>query len=608
MPITYVGATTKVGKTNSDRRWYINKPAATVYKDVLIGVVHAHANYSIYPPAGWKEIVSVTSANGTRVAYWYKVATAAEPKEYYWRTGYTGGTMLGSLAILSFRGASNADPINATKTAASTAASLSSGNIVTTGANQTMLVGASATYVATGTVPTSTCGTLTERTDTGASDVPSGPFSRGLATYTSGMVSAGTYAHTFVSSASANHGVLLIALNEAVGPDNETPISDTTGPAFKVSNKFHRAMYRSHQVVSYVEAKAPNGEKTNLTITDGSVDIDRSGENRRRLTIQCVDKTGKLTPSNVAGLLTPYGTELRPYRGIRFSDTGATEYAPLGVFRIQKVGIKDEAGSLVMDIEATDLSRTIARDVFTAPYTVAKGTTLTKAITDICSRTFPDMTYNISSTSRTIDTAVVHDIGANPWEALVKMASTLGYDIYFDVLGRLTILPPPDISNLPAPEFTYIEGKNCLLLSLEKTLTDEAGYNGVVIVGEAAGDDKPSVTGVAWDDDPKSVTYRKGPYGEVPLVVQDQIVKTAAEATDAAKAKLKTILGFTSQVGIEAVPNPLLEVGNIVKIERAASKVNDLYVVDAFNVPLALGGTQSLTLRQKLSTEDIDGG
>jgi hypothetical protein len=47
-----------------------------------------------------------------------------------------------------------------------------------------------------------------------------------------------------------------------------------------------------------------------------------------------------LVPDNDFDLLTPFGNELRLFRGIQFDD-GSVEYVPLGVFVIIDVVIKD---------------------------------------------------------------------------------------------------------------------------------------------------------------------------------------------------------------------------------------------------------------------------
>lgn len=367
----------------------------------------------------------------------------------------------------------------------------------------------------------------------------------------------------------------------------------------RATDRFLAEIRRSHTVHSYVDVVAPNQEAVRLPAIEGGVSVDRTGEVRRSCSITCVDPLGELVPRGTASPLTPYGTELYPYRGVKYSD-GTTEVYPLGVFRLSKVGVTDTTGgSPKISLEAFDRSRTVTRDKFTQTYTIAAGTNIITAIQAILDRTFPDLDYDTISSSLTTTAPQVYDAGDNPWEACAKLAQSIGCEIYFDVEGRVVIAPPVDIDALPSPDFTYIEGENCTLTDLSQVYTDEPGFNGVIVTGESPGDELPPVRAEAWDDEPSSATYRHGPYGEVPMFVTDQNVKTQADADAMATSLLRNLLGFSSTLSITAVVNPAFECGDVVQIERARSNVTGLYAVDAFDVPMAGSATQSLSVRQK---------
>jgi hypothetical protein len=315
--------------------------------------------------------------------------------------------------------------------------------------------------------------------------------------------------------------------------------------------------------------------------------------------VTCIDPTGTLAPAEAGALLTPYGTEIRPYRGVKYDD-GTIEVSELGVFRLSKVTIKDDSsGAINIDIETFDLSRTVARDKFISPYVIAPGTNVITAIRDILDRTFQELNYDSVSTSLTTTAPRVYDIGDDPWESVTDLATSIGCEIYFSQTGDVVIAPSADIDDLPSPKFTYIEGDNCTMLDLSKTFTDEPGFNGVVVTGESPGDELPPVRAVAWDEEPTSVTYHLGPYGEVPLFYQDQIIKTTDDAQVAANQLLKSQLGFFSQIEITGVVNPAYEAGDVIQVVRERSHVSGLYVVDAFNIPLSADGTQRMTLRER---------
>lgn len=366
----------------------------------------------------------------------------------------------------------------------------------------------------------------------------------------------------------------------------------------RATDKFLAEIRKSHTVYAYVDVTSPTQETVRLPAIDGNIKVDRTAEIRRSCSIKCIDPLGDLTPQGVDSLLTPYGTEIRPYRGVKYDD-GTVEVYQQGVFRLSKANVDDQVGPNEITIEGFDLSRTVIRDKFTVPYTIDSGTNVVTAIQNIIDRTFPDQEYDAITSTLTTTAPRLYDAGDSPWDAVTELARSIGCEIYFDAEGILVIAPPHDIDALPTPDFTYIEGPGCTMVDLSTVFTDEPGFNGVIVTGESPGDELPPVRGEAWDEEPTSPTYRLGPYGEVPQFVSDKVVKTADEANSMASSLLNGLLGFSSQVSISAWVNPSFEAGDVVEVERLRSGVAGLYVIDAFDVPLSASATQGLTLREK---------
>lgn len=365
------------------------------------------------------------------------------------------------------------------------------------------------------------------------------------------------------------------------------------------SARFLAEIRRSHEVFSYIDVIGPTNARKRLTATGGGVTEDATAEVRRRCSVTCVDATGELTPKGAEDLLTPYGTELRPYRGVRYAD-GTVEVMPLGVFRISQVDVDDSVGgSPDIRIEGFDRSRKVARDKFTAPYTVAKDTNIIDAIKAIIARTYPDAEYDSISTTMKTTAPIIYEEQSNPWEAVNSLAVSLGCIVYFDAMGRVVIAPPVDMDANPAPTFSYNEGKGCTMLNLSSKFTDEPGFNGIVLTGESVGDEKPPVRAVVWDDEPTSPTYHLGPYGENPEFITDPVVKTEAEATSAAKALLQKRIGRSDQLSITAWPNPAQTAGDVVEVTRVRSGAHGLYSVDSITTPLSAKESSAITVSRK---------
>jgi hypothetical protein len=368
---------------------------------------------------------------------------------------------------------------------------------------------------------------------------------------------------------------------------------------------FYESIRKSHRVISWIDVIAPDQEVVQLPAIDGQVDADRTAAFRRKLSAQCIDPTGLITPRNQGEVLTPYGTELRAYRGIRYSESEDDyEVCPLGVFRLSRSSITDNnAGSPVITLEAFDRSRTISRNKFKVPYVIAANTSLMTALQEIAKMTFPDCEFDVITSSLTATAPQLYEAGADPWEAISKLARSMGCEAYFDVDGRLAVLPPHDVNALTAPDFTYIEGEGNIALDMSREYSDEGVFNGYIVTGESVGDQLPPVRGEAWDENPTSPTYRFGPYGEVPGFITDSNAKTQEQCQAIAQAQLALTLGATSRLNMTGIVNPSYECSDVVQVKREKAKVDGLYVVDAFSVPLR-AMTQSLSLRELRPAND----
>lgn len=369
------------------------------------------------------------------------------------------------------------------------------------------------------------------------------------------------------------------------------------------TDEFYRRIRLSHEVISFVEMIAPDQEAQLLAVLEGEVACDRTAQVRRSLNCRVVDPTGKITPRATGEVLTPYGTELRAWRGIRWKDKFGViqeEICPLGVFRLAKSTIAYKAdGTSDIALEAYDRSRTIQRDKFTKPYVVQAGTNVLTAIKEIVKRTFPAIEYDTITTVLVTSAPMLLDTGSDPWEACTQLAKSMGCEIYFDVLGRLVVAPPPDIAAQPAPDFSYYDSDGGHMLDLGRDFADENAFNGVVVTGETPGDEKPPVRGEAWDDVPSSPTYRYGEYGEVPAFITDNTAKTEEDCIKIAKAELALLLGRPASLSMTTLVNPSYEAGDVVHVKLTRAGVDGLYGIDAFNVPLGGSGTQRLALRER---------
>lgn len=604
MAIAFVNSTSAVTSSITTSVSCPVPSGANSSNNLLLATV-ASSQSSIATPSGWTFGGSATSADGCTMTVFYKIASGTVTSPVVLSAGSTTGTMASK--ILQFSGVDTSTPYRTRGT--------NTGNNTTSfycgvpsGAQSTdwtiVCVGVRPEAAGTPTL-TMPSGTFTTIGAIATSTGSSYPAVMGVA-YDPGGTNNPT-ASTNIAVTSAAVGIVFRQATTGGGVTSSATVNNLgipgTIPSKPIlpppSTRFFSEIVTSNGVYSYVDVVSPTLNQVTLEAVDGTVTVDRTSDVRRRFSMTCVDSTGTVTPENAGDLLTPYGTVIYPYRGVRYASDQTTEVCPLGVFRLSKAVVKDTGKGTIISLEGYDLARTIQRDKFTSPYNVTSGTNVLTAIKQIISRTFDNAVYNAVSTNLTVPSSKVYDRSNDPWAACLDLARSMGCEIYFDVNGIIVIRPPTDITSLSQARYTWQEGTDCMMLELERVFNDEPGYNGVVVTGENPSNNNPPVSATVWDTEPSSLTYHLGPYGEVPMFYTDQNITTTNDATAVATALLNSQLGFTSQLSVTARVNPALEGGDTIKVVRSGMGINDLYVVDSFAVPLKGSGTQSVILRQR---------
>jgi len=76
-------------------------------------------------------------------------------------------------------------------------------------------------------------------------------------------------------------------------------------------------------------------------------------------------------------------------------------------------------------------------------------------------------------------------------------------------------------------------------------------------------------------------------------------VLTVAEATEAAKAELKKVLGSTEKITWDQIVNPAHDVYDLVKVTRSPIGVDKVLTLDAISIPLSASGTMNAIGRSR---------
>jgi hypothetical protein len=357
---------------------------------------------------------------------------------------------------------------------------------------------------------------------------------------------------------------------------------------YAVSDRFLTAVRQSH--VSSIKVEIYNAGTQQLLsipkVIGGEVTIDSRRDIRRQCKLEFVDTDGTLLPTNkISSILLPFNREVRIYRGVLFDD-GTEELVPLGVFIITSVEVSDSTQGVRITVEGSDRSLRVQKAKWTNhAFYIDDQTPKEDAVKKILVDRYPGVKTLFPATNQV--TQILYpslDQSSNPWKEALKIAESAGMDLYFDELGiaRMRSIPNPDTTVSVA---TYQDGIDSVLTSLSRALTTDESFNYVIYTGEGT-NLSIGVIGEAWDDNPNSPTYRYT-YGEVPIFKSSPTILTVAEATEAAQAELRKVIGATEKINWNQIVNPAHDAFDVVKIVRSESGVDATLMIDSLTIPLS---------------------
>lgn len=358
---------------------------------------------------------------------------------------------------------------------------------------------------------------------------------------------------------------------------------------YYVSDKFALTIKNSHNSAAKIEVRDKTGLKIlansvttkGLNLIDGSVSVKRSDGARRSLQLNL-----QLTYAVFDRYLDPIlGYRIYVYRGIKY-DEDQYEWCPLGVFRITSASIRDDGGTVTYDGSGTDLSDVMAENLWTAPYDIPTGTNYATALQALFANRMPDIATNcvlpvVTETAPHL-TFTEKD---SPWQMAQKLAQGFAAEAYFDQVGvfTATLVDDPLIRQ---PVMDITENRDSVRITpMQTDFQLSETYNGVICRATAPWLLFP-VEGTAWDDDATSPTYRYGPLGEKPKVIEDAMVSTIAQCQASAKAELYKIQGQMENISFTNICDPRFDVGDVVRVLDRRRGLTSVHVLDSLNIPL----------------------
>lgn len=346
-----------------------------------------------------------------------------------------------------------------------------------------------------------------------------------------------------------------------------------------------------------------------LPVVDGHLSVDRKSEVRRSGSITIGDPT--LFPTlNAASGLEPYGIEIVIRSGFVYTDS--EELVPLGVFIVDKVSGTEKEG-LFPTINFFDRAKRVAETstfvVEGGPQsfggkTVQEGLATTLGYPAPGWPTSPLWNVTVNPTLPVITIpGGFGDGDTDRWQLAVDLATAIGGEPYFNVLGAAVVNPIPYLGPdtvvtaavwTVTAEFGTGRGN---MLNADRSITRDGVYNSVLVLGASANGTTAQAFGQAYDDNPASKTFYGGLFGRKCLRVKNTALTTNDQCIVAARNLLRNYLGLARNLTLDSLCNPALNEGDIIQVFYP-DLTTELHLVDSFEIPFG-SDVGSMTIRTR---------
>lgn len=347
-----------------------------------------------------------------------------------------------------------------------------------------------------------------------------------------------------------------------------------------VSDRWDDALRTSHTITTRAEVWQNGVFQQTINLSGGSITIDESSNVRRTLTLSCTDIG--LEPKDAADLLSPFGSDLRLYSGVTYTE-GDSESVPVGTFRIAS-SVRESVLS-GLDITADDYSKPLSDDRFLAPWNTPQGSKIVDEIArmaHIWDASLPvyDLTGSAATTTKTT-------WDQDRWGSIQSLASSIGCEAIFDQTGNLIVRPVPQISSSSSSVWTIDAGNETAVMTDVATgLSNDDSYNAVVASSSAVGS-KP-ISAIAYQTT-GPLAYRTG-FKKPRFYASPQLLTKDACKTAAVSILARSAI-FTRQISPSSVPNPALDCGDIV-LCALLDGTSELRVITRIQLDLGLNSMQ----------------
>lgn len=334
------------------------------------------------------------------------------------------------------------------------------------------------------------------------------------------------------------------------------------------------------------------------TLVDGNIDVDVTRLTRRTMTANVLNPAGVWSPGSDWGGIFYVNRIIRMWRGIDYG--GQDELVPIGTFLIDHADVAVERNMSIVTLSGSDLWKKFGKSGFGAAKTWDASTSINTIIAYVADQAgvtrlnLDPLSSRITADKQTSKKFSV-ERGDNRGEAIAKLCTDYGIDIYFDTLGRLTtqdFSAPGD----KAVVYTYDPEANNNLVTVKASYTDENLYNSVLVIGTKDKDNV--VTYRVRDTDPTSVTSVDR-IGERLFIHESDNIGTLTLAQTTAERLFYQKVLINEDITLETICNPAYEGNDVIAVREAEfSGLNRTYRIKAFTVPMSTSRQSIRLLRE----------
>ena len=364
-----------------------------------------------------------------------------------------------------------------------------------------------------------------------------------------------------------------------------------------ISPTFAARLRQSHRSTARVLVLDPLSFEVRGTLSgadgytlDGTISMARNRAIRRTCELRFADPDGILTPA-VLGDWLHVNSLVRVERGI-YLDAVEVEWCVLGHFLLGRPRVEVSAAGASIAVAGEDRAKLLVRSRFTLPTTYAAGTRLAHVIaTEAAVAGMGTTRYRLEDAGKTLSRDRTFEEDEARIEGLGGLARDYGLELYVDADGFLACAAPPTPTSVPV-SWSYAAGSDATMLGLSKEWTDDRLYNHVLVTGENAAAELPTVRAEALDTNPASPAYVNGPLGDRLYRYTSAMITSTGQAAEVAGKLLAEVALLEEAISLGAVTNPALEPGDAIAISEPLSKTEGTYLVESIDVPLGLGEQQ----------------